>query len=259
MNASKSHAASISINVESLLRELRLRGIRDFYASAIDTAERESLGFLEFLQSLLEMESSERKRRRIERHLQRSGLPEGKTLSALDVKRFPVKVRRVLPVLCSGDFVSRGDNVLAFGLPGRGKTHLCAAVGHELIKLGFQVLFTPAFRLVQRLLLAKKELRLDEELRRLDRFDVIILDDIGYVQHSRDEMSVLFTFLSERYERKSVMLTSNLVFSEWEKIFQDPMTTAAAIDRLVHHCTIIEMSGQSLRAEAAKKRREDSG
>ncbi len=197
---------------------------------------------------------ADRRRRRLERNLRRSDLPASKTLSTLDRKRLPVKVQRILPTLCEGSFVPHGDNVLAFGLPGRGKTHLCAAIGHELIQRGYQVLFVPTFRLVQRLLTAKRDLLLDVELRRLDRFDVVVLDDIGYVQQDRDEMEVLFTFLSERYERRSVMLTSNLVFSEWDKIFKDPMTTAAAIDRLVHHSTIIEMTGKrSVRAEEAEQ------
>ncbi|HYH45936.1 MAG TPA: ATP-binding protein, partial [Thermoanaerobaculia bacterium] len=132
--------------------------------------------------------------------------------------------------------------------------HLVCALGRELVQRGYQVLFMPAFKLVQRLLAAKRDLLLEAELRRLDRFDAVILDDLGYVQQSRDEMEVLFTFLAERYERRSVLITSNLVFSEWDKIFQDPMTTACAIDRLVHHATILELSGTSYRAETAKRR-----
>jgi DNA replication protein DnaC len=139
-------------------------------------------------------------------------------------------------------------------LPGRGKTHLVCAIGHELVMRGYRVLFTATFAIVQRLLAAKRDLRLEKELALLDGFDAIILDDLGYVQQSREEMEVLFTFLAERYERRSVIITSNLVFSEWDRIFKDPMTTAAAIDRLVHHAVIIEMTGPSLRREEAKKR-----
>ena len=137
-------------------------------------------------------------------------------------------------------------------MPGRGKTHVASAIGHELIKRSYAVLFQPTYVLVERLLVAKRELALDRELAKLDRFDVVILDDIGYVQQSRDEMEVLFTFFAERYERRSVVITSNLVFSQWDRIFKDPMTTAAAIDRLVHHATILEMTGPSVRAAKAK-------
>ena len=141
---------------------------------------------------------------------------------------------------------------MAFGLPGRGKTHLVCAIGHELIQRGYRVLFTATYALVQRLLAAKRDLRLEKELAVLDGFDIVILDDIGYVQQSRDEMEVLFTLLAERYERKSVAITTNLVFSEWDRIFKDPMTTLAAIDRVVHHSVVLDlMAVESYRAKAA--------
>ena len=171
----------------------------------------------------------------------------------------PSAAAKQLPTLCEGGFAERGENVLIFGLPGRGKTHLACAIGHELVRRGRRVLFVPTYALVQRLLNAKRELELEKELANLDRFDAVILDDIGYVQQDRDEMEVLFTFLAERYERKSVVITSNLVFSEWDRIFKDPMTTAAAIDRLVHHATIIEMVGDSVRAEEAAERASANG
>ena len=160
----------------------------------------------------------------------------------------PVKVRRVLPSLLDGGFVARAENVIALGLPGRGKSHFLAALGRELIlRHKYAVLFTPTFKLVQQLLAAKRDLRLEELLRQLDRFDAVVLDDLGYVKQDREEMEVLFTFLAERYERRSVLLSSNLVFSKWDQIFKDPMTTMAAIDRLVHHAIILEFNGESMR------------
>lgn len=154
-----------------------------------------------------------------------------------------------------GHFVGRAENILAFGLPGRGKTHFLAALGRELIlRHRYPVLFTPTFKLVQQLLVAKQALRLDSELKRLDHYPVIILDDLGYVQQDRQEMEVLFTFLAERYERRSVLISSNLVFSKWDQIFKDPMTTMAAIDRLVHHAMILEFNGESVRAQKAQGR-----
>jgi DNA replication protein DnaC len=144
--------------------------------------------------------------------------------------------------------VDRSENLLAFGLPGRGKSHYVGAIARELIlRHNKSVLFIPTFKLVEKLLNAKKELTLENALKRLDRFDVVVLDDIGYVQQSREEMEVLFTFLAERYERKSLMVTSNLVFSQWDKIFKDPMTTMAAVDRLIHHSIILDFSGPSIR------------
>ena len=236
------------------LRTLKLPSFVEHHEEIAERAGREGLGFMECLEQLVELELSEREVRKIERLRKRSGLPPEKTLATLDQERLPAKVRRQLPALCEGGFAERAENILAFGMPGRGKSHALSAVGHELVQRGISVLWRPAYQLVQRLLVAKRDLALEAELRRLDRFDVIVLDDIGYVQQDREEMEVLFTLLAERYERRSVMITSNLVFSQWDKIFKDAMTTAAAIDRLVHHSIILEMTGSSFRSEAAKKR-----
>jgi DNA replication protein DnaC len=158
-----------------------------------------------------------------------SKLPPGKTLDTLDDTRLPRPLLQQLRELARGEFLDRATNVLAFGLPGVGKSHVAAAIGHALVSSGRSVLFTPTFRLVQELLTAKRDLVLPRVLAKLDAFDLVVLDDIGYVQQAPDEIEVLFTLLAERYERRSVMITSNLVFSEWGQIFKNPMTTAAAI------------------------------
>lgn len=235
-----------------LLRVLKLPTVAQHAQEVAQKAEKEGWSFGQYLRHLAELEVQERWRRRIERNLRASALPEEKTLGTLERKLLPTPVGRMLPTLCEGSFLERGDNVLLFGLPGRGKTHVACSIGHELVRRGHRVYFTPTYALVQRLLVAKRDLRLEKELAGLDSFDAVILDDIGYVQQSREEMEVLFTFLAERYERKSVVITSNLVFSEWNKIFKDPMTTAAAIDRLIHHAVILEMTGTSVRADHAK-------
>ena len=240
--------------VEVLLRSLKLPGFVSCHQEAARSAEEQGWGYTAYLRHLCEVELEERRLRRIERNLRRSRLPSEKTLATLDLSRLPAKVRRQVSPLCEGGFVERAENLLAFGLPGRGKSHLLCAIGHELIQRGYTVYFTPAYVLVQRLLAAKRELELERELRRLDTFDAVLIDDIGYIQQDREEMEVLFTFLSERYERRSVMITSNLVFSQWDKIFKDAMTTAAAIDRLVHHAVILELTGSSYRNEAARRR-----
>jgi DNA replication protein DnaC len=245
---SSSPAASLAI----LMRALKLPAFARFAEEVAQKAEREGWTFGQYLHHLAELEVHERRRRRIERYQKDSDLLPEKTLATLTRARLTPKVAKMLPTLCEGGFVERGDNLLAFGLPGRGKTHLVCAIGHELIQRGYRVLFTATFALVQRLLAAKRDLRLEKELVALDAYDAVILDDIGYVQQSRDEMEVLFTFLAERYERRTVIITSNVVFSEWDRIFKDPMTTAAAIDRLVHHSVILEMTGTSVRADAAE-------
>jgi DNA replication protein DnaC len=242
-----------------LLRVLKLPTIARHADEVAEKAEREGWTFRQYLKHLAELEVEERRRRRIERNLRDSCLPGEKTLATLARKRLPPSVAKVLPTLCEGAFIERGENVLLFGLPGRGKTHVACAIGHELVRRGRRVLFTATYALVQRLLAAKRDLRLEKELAALDTFDAVLLDDIGYVQQSRDEMEVLFTFLAERYERKSVLITSNLVFSEWDRIFKDPMTAAAAIDRLIHHAVILEMTGPSVRADEAKGAHKDGG
>lgn len=209
---------------------------------------------LSTLLEVLEAEADERGQRKTERLLRASRLPPGKTLETLDRTRLPRPVLAKLDELATADFLDRAQNVLCFGLPGRGKTHAAAALGHALVQRGHSVLFTPTFRLVQELLAAKRDLSLPRALQRLDAFELLILDDIGYVQQSADEVEVLFTLMAERYERRSLVITSNLVFGEWDRIFKNPMTTAAAIDRLVHHSVILEFSGRSKRADEAELR-----
>ncbi len=245
-------------NTEKLLRALRLPSFLAHHRTVSDRAEREGWSYIRYLNELSELEVVERGVRRIERNRKSSRLPSQKRLSSLDRSRLPIRIQRQLPRLCNGEFVERGENLLAFGLPGRGKTHLVCAIGHELVDRGHRVLFVAAYQLVERLLTARRELLLESELRRLDRFDAVIVDDIGYIQQDRAEMEVLFTFLAERYERKSVLITSNLVFSQWDRIFKDAMTTAAAIDRVVHHAIILELTGSSYRADAAKSQNEES-
>lgn len=237
-------------SVDIMLRSLRLPAMLSVYRELAGRAAAEHWGYEQYLHALLEEETETRSKRRIKRLLKRSNLPDGKNLATLDKSKLPHKVRMLLPGLFDGGFVKRAENILMYGLPGRGKTHLAAAIGHELIvEHGVPVLFTSTFALVQKLLVAKAELRIEQLLKKLDKFEVIILDDIGYVQQSRDEMEILFTFMGERYERKSLIITTNLVFSEWDRIFKDPMITAAAVDRLVHHSTILNLSGKSIRAE----------
>ncbi len=236
-----------------LLRAMRLPTIAREYDQAIHRAESENWGYQRFLSYLFETEANDRLQRKIARLLKAANLPAGKSLESLDQKLLPDKLRRQLPALLDADFVRRGDNLLCFGLAGRGKTHFVAAVAREWIcRHQLQVLFVPAFRLVTQLLAAKRDLKLPQAINRLQRFDAVVIDDIGYVQQSREEMEVLFHFLAERYEKKSVVITSNLVFSQWDQIFKDPMTTMAAVDRLVHHSTIVEFTGESHRATAAK-------
>src|SRR5215212_7219815 len=237
-----------------LLRSFKLPAFVRDYGTLGERAAAEGLSHPEYLLALAEVEAAERNARRTARRLEESKLPREKTLGSYELDRLPAKVRTSFAALRDGSFLDRAANVIAFGNPGTGKTHLIAALGHELVRQNRTVLFAPAFQMVQRLLSAKRDLRLSSELRKLDRFEALILDDIGYVQQDREEMEVLFTLLAERYERRSVLITSNLVFSQWDQIFKDTMTTAAAVDRVVHHSVILELNIDSYRAQAARER-----
>jgi DNA replication protein DnaC len=229
--------------------------MRSAFEEVAQEARQEASSYEQYLLSLAERECQERQHKRVERLLRESRLPLEKTLQAFDLKRLPARAVQQVRGLLEGSFVERRENVLAFGKPGSGKTHLLCAIAQELLRGGRRVLFSSCGLLVQDLLLAKRELKLQKLLRRLGGYEVLLIDDLGYVQQSREEMEVLFTLLAERYERGSVMLSSNLAFSAWEQIFKDPMTTAAAIDRLVHHCVILELNVPSYRAEQARKGR----
>ncbi|WP_315851662.1 IS21-like element helper ATPase IstB [Aureliella helgolandensis] len=241
------------------LRELRLPEFRENYEPVARRAEQQSLSYEQYLQELASLECQTRQTNRIESALRKSRLPLEKTLESFDLKRLPTKVSRQVRSLLEGSFVDRCENVLAFGKPGSGKTHLLSSISQELIRQGRRVYFSSCSLLVQDLLIAKRDLKLSRVLKSLGRFDALMIDDIGYVQQSREEMEVLFTLLADRYERSSVMLTSNLPFGKWEQIFKDPMTTAAAIDRLVHHSVILELNAESYRLAQAKQSKQADG
>ena len=243
---------SLEARLDAHLKELRLPGIRTCYAEAARQAIQETLSYEQYLLELLEREAETRTEHRIERWLRESKLPLEKSLEAFDLGRLPAKAKQQVAALLEGSFLDRRENVLAFGNPGSGKTHLLCALCQELVRQERRVLYATCSLLVQELLIAKRDLKLSPVLKRLGRYEALLIDDLGYVQQSREEMEVLFTLLADRYERGSVLITSNLPFSQWEVIFKDPMTTAAAIDRLVHHSVILELNLPSYRMEAAQ-------
>jgi DNA replication protein DnaC len=234
------------------LHSLKLATIAESFSDIAVKAVRTGLSHEAYLHELIRLECEAREQRRRARLLQESGLPREKTFRTLQVGAFPPLVRQQIERLRSGAFVQHAVNVVVVGKPGAGKSHLLASLGHALVEQGYPVLWRSTAQLMQRLLAAKRDLRLPQELAKLDRYACLILDDIGYVQHDQDEMEILFTLLSERYEQKTVMISTNLVFSEWTRIFKSPMTTMAAIDRVVHHCVIVDMMAvESYRAKEA--------
>ncbi len=239
--------------LDNALKQLKLATVRSCYQEEADLARQESLSYEGFLYELMAHECEQRRHKRISRYLRESKLPLEKNWKSFEESRLPTKMRGLVNTLRDGSFIDRCENILAFGNPGSGKTHLLCAIAQELIHKDKRILFTSCSILVQDLLVAKRELILPKTLKKFAKYDALLIDDIGYVQQSRDEMEVLFTLLAYCYERSSIMITSNLPFSQWEKIFKDPMTTAAAIDRLVHHSVILELNVKSYRLEKAKQ------
>lgn len=239
-------------DLKTLLERLKLTSMASQFADLALRAAKEGLSHEGYLHELARQEEALRQARRTERLVRASELPLEKTFRTFDLAWLTPALQLQIERLKTGTFLDQAINVIAVGKPGVGKSHAFAALGYELILLGHSVLWTPTSTLAQRLLAAKRDLRLPQELAKLDKYACVILDDIGYVQHDRDEMEVLFTFLSERYERKSVLITTNLAFSEWERIFKNPMTTMTAIDRVTHHCVILDMMAvDSYRAHQA--------
>lgn len=246
-------------SLEECLRELHLPAIRSYYKDAAEEALKDSLSYENYLSTLVQRECEERFNNRIERRLRESRLSLNKNFETFEMSRLPLKLRQQLNYLTDGGFIDRQENILVFGNPGSGKTHFLSAIGQELIRKGRRVITVTCSLLIQELLLAKKNLNLPRLLKKYGAYEIMFIDDFGYVEQSREEMEVLFTLLSDRYERGSIFLTSNLPFSKWEAIFKDPMTCAATIDRLVHHSIILEMNLPSYRMEHAQKAKEKGG
>ena len=246
--------------IDLLLSELRLPGIKLIWAALAETADKEGWPAARFLAALAEQEMVERSRRRFERHLEEARLPPGKTLDAFDFDAVPMISKAQVQALAAGDaWLEKGANLLCFGPPGGGKSHLAAALGMALIEKGWRVLFTRTTDLVQKLQIARRDLALEAAIAKLDKYHLLILDDLAYVTKDQAETSVLFELISARYERRSMLITANQPFGEWGKIFPDQAMTLAAIDRLVHHATILEMNVDSYRRKEAVDKARGAG
>lgn len=240
-----------------LLNELRLPAIKQVWPTFAERADKEGWPAARLLTTLAEHELAERDRRRIERHLAEARLLPSKTLANFDFDAVPMISKAQVSALCAGDgWLRNGANLILLGGPGGGKSHLSSAIGLALLEQGWRVLFTRTSDLVQRLQLARRELALESAINRLDRFDLLILDDFAYVTKDQAETSVLFELISARYERRSMLITANQPFGDWNKVFPDPAMTLAAVDRLVHHATIFEMNVESYRRRAALQRKQ---
>lgn len=235
-----------------MLRQLKLASMARHWPALLDQAERHGWDGARYLSALCEQELVDRDSRRIARYAKESHLPAGKSLARFDFAAVPALARGAIETLAgAADWTRQAHNVLLFGPSGVGKTHLAAAIGHGLTEQGVRVRFTATTALVQQLQLERGQFRLEAALEKLDKYAVLILDDFGYVKKSEQETQVLFELIAHRYERTSIVITSNQPFAEWDRIFPDAMMTVAAVDRLVHHASIIEVSSDSYRRKQA--------
>lgn len=242
------------------LNDLRLPAVKLVWPDLAARADKEGWPAARFLAALAEHEIAERANRRIQRHLEEARLPPGKTLDTFDFAAVPMLSKAQIMAVAAGDtWLEKGANLLAFGPPGAGKTHLAAALGLALVENGWRVLFARTTDLVQRLQTARRDLQLEAAIAKLDKYHLLILDDIAYVTKDQAETSVIFELIAARYERRSLMITANQPFGEWGRIFPDQAMTLAAVDRLVHHATIFEMNVESYRRRAAVERKRGPG
>lgn len=239
----------------TLLTALRLPSIGRNWRRLTETADREGWPAAKLLATLLEIEVADRTTRRIQRHLAESALPAGKTFAAFDFAAAEgIKKAQILSLADGHEWLDAGANLLLFGRSGAGKSHLLAALGHAFVDAGRRVLFARTTDMVQKLQVARRDLALASTLDKLDKYDLLCLDDLTYVRKDQAETSVLFELIAHRYERRSIAITANQPFSAFDQVFPDPAMTAAAIDRLIHHATIIEFRGASYRQRAAEGR-----
>jgi DNA replication protein DnaC len=257
---SMTHQAIDAQRLSLILNDLRLPAIKQIWPEFAERADKEGWPGGRLIAALAEHEIAERDRRRIERHLSEARLPPGKTLDSFAFDAVPMISRAQVIAMCSGDvWLEKGANLILFGPPGGGKSHLAAAIGLALIEKGWRVLFARTSDLVQKLQVARRELALESALAKLDKYHLLILDDLAYVTKDQAETSVLFELISARYERRSTLITANQPFGEWNRVFPDPAMTLAAVDRLVHHATIFEMNVESYRRRAALQRQTRAG
>src|SRR6202008_3468905 len=235
-----------------MLNELRLPTIGRLWPEFAERSDKEGWQDSRLLGAPLEHQTAERAKQRIERHRAESHLDPTKTLATFDFGMVPMVSKAHVTALATGEsWLEKGATILLFGPPGAGKSHLGSAIGHALIDAGYRVLFTRTSELVQKLQAARQSLQLPSALAKLDRFDLIALDDLSYARKDQAETSVLFELIAERYERRSLLITANAAFSGWNDVFPDPSMTVAAIDPLVHHSTIFELNVESYRRRKA--------
>lgn len=246
--------ASLKASLDNALKRLRMPAALKEYSSIASQALQQQCSYEQYLLNVSKRELDERTNNRIKYLLKQAKFPKVKTLSDFDFSKTEIQKEAILQI-CSGNFLADAENIIFFGCPGSGKTHLATSIGRELCLKGRKVLFHTGCSLLQELVKAKNNLTLTRFFKKLESYELVIIDELGYIPFDKTEGDLLFQFISHRYEQKSLLITTNLAFSEWDSLFKDEMVATAAIDRLVHHSQIFNFSEySSYREEQAKKR-----
>lgn len=243
---------NLTASLPLMLKQLKLAAMVQQWNTLGKKAIKVQWSPQQYLSELCHIELTTRDDRRLQRLLKDAKLPVGKNLSNFDFSLVEgVNKHLIADLINQPSWLKLGGNILLFGASGLGKTHIASSIGYGLIEQGHKVKFIAASAIVQQLQQAKQHLRLQDELLKLDKYSLLIVDDVGYVRKTEQETSVLFELIAHRYERHSMIITSNKSFDQWDELFDDSTMTIAAIDRLVHHATIIHCEGESYRRKTA--------
>ena len=242
------------ITLPFLLKELKLTSMTKNWQDKSDLAVKNNWDYPKYLSILCEEEIADRYHKKTLRYIREAKLPPAKTLSSFNFKNTKINEQQIINLATNDNWIKNNENLLLFGPSGVGKTHLAVAITYSLIEKGIRAKFSSTIAMIQNLQKAKKELTLIDELSKLDKYRILILDDIGYIKKDETETSLLFELIAHRYESGSIIITANQPFSQWGNIFQDNMMTVAAIDRLIHHSTIIQCNEESFRRKESIKK-----
>ena len=243
--------------LEFYLKQLKLKTFIQSYQDQAEDAIENQLSYINYLSILAELEVINRGNALIQKRLKEAQFPIIKTIDTYDFSQIGSIKKETILQLSEGNFTTNAKNIIFFGPCGTGKTHLAISLGRELCLKKYRVYFKNVSNFINLLQEANQNLALHKFFKKMEKYDLIILDELGYIPFEREATNLLFQFLAEQYERRSLLITTNLAFSQWDQIFKDKQTTVAAVDRLIHHSHVIQFHGESYRLKSSQKEKKN--